>query len=170
MKATTNGGPKHSDNPTCSASQMNQPEVRPHRSLRQTLLAKVPSYATHSPLKKFGVLFVGPLVFGALASVALSQSIYAYLAWTLIGILGGLMAGFEHPTRFGAFVRGAWGAMMYAIGFLGVTKLLHLKHVVPLAQSAPIFAIASLVIGASICWTGAHLRAGALQSSGSSAA
>ena len=55
----------------------------------------------------------GPVIFGALCGVLLATSETAYLIATVLSILGGFLAGFEHAGSREGAIRGAIGGTLF---------------------------------------------------------
>ena len=68
-------------------------------------------------LEMFLVIVV-PTVFGALCGVVLSESEPVYVVLTLLGILGGLVAGYEHEGALEGFYRGILGGLLFGVSIL----------------------------------------------------
>jgi hypothetical protein len=59
-----------------------------------------------------------PLLFGAVTGWVLGLSEPIYLLLSLIGILGGLVAGLEHEYGLEGFYRGLMGGLLFGLGIL----------------------------------------------------
>jgi hypothetical protein len=55
----------------------------------------------------------GPVIFGALCGVLLATSESAYLIATVLSILGGFLAGFEHAAARHGAIRGLIGGTLF---------------------------------------------------------
>ena len=59
-----------------------------------------------------------PLLFGAVTGWMLSVSEPVYVALSLLGIFGGLLAGLEHEYGLEGFYRGLLGGLLFGFGIL----------------------------------------------------
>ncbi len=66
----------------------------------------------------------GPVLFGALCGVLLGVSEAAYLIATVLSILGGFFAGFEHAGAKGGAIRGVIGGTLFG-SFILIGHAIH---------------------------------------------
>jgi hypothetical protein len=105
------------------------------------------------------IVLLGPLLFGAATGFALGESEAVYLVLSLLGILGGLVAGLEHEGALEGFYRGLLGGLLFGFAIL----LAHgLRDVAPAAElpdpEVGLIAITA-VAGALLGALGGRLRA-----------
>lgn len=67
---------------------------------------------------EFALVILSPSIFGAVTGLALGASKAAYLALSLIAILGGLAAGVEHDSSLDGFYRGLLGGLLFGTWIL----------------------------------------------------
>lgn len=103
-------------------------------------------------------LFAGPIIFGVICGLMVSVSEIAYVVLTLLGIFGGLAAGYEHDTLRGGAARGAFIGAVFSLTICEVHRLTGNDSVAntpdPIELIVPVFVVISLVLGTS----GAALR------------
>lgn len=70
------------------------------------------------PAAQIVLAIVGPVLAGAIAGVLLVISAPAYLIFSLLAILGGIAAGYEHPTAAEGAQRGFCGGVLFGTSIL----------------------------------------------------
>ena len=65
-----------------------------------------------------------PVIFGAITGFMLGQNEAAYVVLTLLGILGGFVAGLEHEGALEGFYRGLVGGLLFGLSILVTNGLL----------------------------------------------
>jgi hypothetical protein len=64
------------------------------------------------------LVIVVPVVYGAIVGVLLGVSEPAYVVTSLLGILGGFVAGLEHEGALEGFYRGMLGGLLFGVAIL----------------------------------------------------
>ena len=64
------------------------------------------------------LVVVVPIVYGAIVGILLGESEVAYLVTSLLGILGGFVAGYEHEGALEGFYRGILGGLLFGVAIL----------------------------------------------------
>ena len=124
----------------------------------------MPLLADRRPFEQVFIVFVLPSLYGAICGVMLGVSGGVYTVLTLLGILGGVAAGYDHPTASEGALRGFAGGALFGTFILlahavagtdAKTKLPDPHIVLPIATT-----LISVVLGA----IGGALRARSLRS------
>lgn len=100
-----------------------------------------------------------PVAFGALAGWLLSQSEPGYLIVSLLGILGGIGAGYDHNGSNEGFVRGLLGGALFGLAILVTHSLVGDPAKVHLLEPQWILVIITTVLGGLFGAWGGSLRA-----------
>ena len=109
-------------------------------------------------LQLVGAIVV-PLVFGILTGLALGTQ--AVLFWIMAGpiaIIGGFLAGMEHPTADDGFVRGIIGGLVFGSFTLIGLEILNQEPETYLAEPQVGFVFATTILGALEGALGGHYR------------
>jgi hypothetical protein len=64
------------------------------------------------------LVIVVPIVYGAIVGILLGESEPAYVVTSLLGILGGFVAGLEHEGALEGFYRGILGGLLFGVAIL----------------------------------------------------
>lgn len=96
-------------------------------------------------------LFIGPVLLGAICGWLLGVTEIGYTALTVLSILGGLGAGYEHATPRSGALRGLWGGALFALTICEVHRLIDTDSLAttpkPIEIIVPIFAIFGSLLG-----------------------
>jgi hypothetical protein len=96
-------------------------------------------------------LFVGPVLLGAICGWLLGETEVGYTVLTLLSILGGLAAGYEHATLRSGALRGLWGGTLFSLTICEVHRLIDTDSLAttpkPIELIVPIFAVISMFLG-----------------------
>jgi hypothetical protein len=108
-------------------------------------------FAEQSTGERFVGLIVGPIVLGLICGWLVGVSGAIYTVITLLAILGGLAAGYEHVSLIGGAARGAWGGALFALTISethrAIGNLAKASTPKPIEEIIIIFAIFSAVLG-----------------------
>lgn len=107
---------------------------------------------------QFVLAIVLPVAFGILTGYLLGTSEVGYLVCSLLGVLGGLGAGYDHLGADQGFVRGIMGGLLFSVSIMATHSLTgnDAKAKVPsVVALIVIFTVLGALLGA---WGGA-LRA-----------
>ena len=103
-------------------------------------------------------LIVGPVLLGAICGWLLGETEIGYTVLTLLSMLGGLAAGYEHTTPGSGLLRGLWGGTLFSLTICEVHRLIGNNSLAttpkPIEIIVPIFAVISMILGL----IGARLR------------
>lgn len=99
----------------------------------------------------FGLL-IGPILLGAICGWLLGVTEIGYTILTLLSVLGGLAAGYEHDTPRAGALRGLWGGTLFALAICEVHRIIGNNSLAttpkPIEIIVPIFALISCGLGA----------------------
>jgi hypothetical protein len=99
-----------------------------------------------------------PALFGALCGWLLGVDEAAYTIATLLGVLGGVGAGYEHPTGEEGAVRGFCGGLLFGIFILVVHSATDVRAKATIPDPHFVLPIATTVIGTILGAIGGALR------------
>ena len=118
-----------------------------------------PLFMSRPPAQRLVLVGVVPAVFGAIAGVILGVSAPLYWVLQVLAIIGGFLAGLEHPTAREAALRGLAGGAVFGAFILIAHAVAGTEEKVSLGD-APIFLVAiTAVVGAILGALGAKVRA-----------
>jgi ABC-type xylose transport system permease subunit len=100
-----------------------------------------------------------PVAFGALTGWMLSQSEIGYLVLTLLGVLGGFGAGYDHRGAGEGFLRGVLGGALFGLAILATHSLVDKVAKAHLLEPQWILVVITTVLGALLGAWGGSLRA-----------
>src|SRR3954454_22560161 len=115
-----------------------------------------PHLLEREPNVQIALAVGGPLIFGAIGGLLIGFSETAYLIYSLVAILGGIAAGYEHPTGDEGSVRGFCAGLVFSSAILAVSAVsglepqANLPH--PPGMLVPVVAVLSAVFGAIGGW------------------
>ena len=100
-----------------------------------------------------------PVGFGVLTGWTLSENETAYLVLSLLGILGGIGAGYDHLGADQGFVRGIMGGALFGLSILATHSLIDEVAKAKLPDPQWILVIITTVLGGLLGAWGGALRA-----------
>ena len=95
-----------------------------------------------------------PALLGAIAGILLGVSAGAYWAVGVVAIIGGFLAGFEHPDARSAAIRGLVGGLIYGIALLIAHAVAGTHAKVSLGSAPPLLAVITAIIGLALASCG----------------
>jgi len=105
------------------------------------------------------IVLVLPSIFGAICGVLLGMSAGVYTVLTLLGILGGIAAGYDHPTASEGAIRGIAGGALFGT-FILLAHAISGEHAkAKLPEPHILLPIATAVISVGLGAIGGALRA-----------
>lgn len=108
-------------------------------------------FPDQSAAERFFGLIVGPILLGAICGWLLGVTEIGYTVLTLLAILGGLAAGYEHATLGSGALRGLWGGTLFSLTICEVHRLIDTDSLAttpkPIEIIVPIFAVISMILG-----------------------
>jgi hypothetical protein len=124
----------------------------------------MPLLAERPPGEQAFIVLVLPALFGAVCGVLLGISAGIYTVLTLLGILGGIVAGYDHATASEGALRGVAGGSLFGTFILLAHAIAgtHAKAKVP--EPHIVLPIATTVIAIVLGAIGGAIRARALSS------
>lgn len=108
---------------------------------------------------QFILAIVLPVAFGALTGWMLSTSEVGYLVLSLLGVLGGIGAGYDHEGSSEGFVRGILGGALFGLAILATHSLVDKVAKTHLVEPQWILVIITTVLGGLFGAWGGSLRA-----------
>jgi len=106
------------------------------------------------------VAIVGPALAGAMAGVLLVTSKGAYLVFSILAILGGIAAGYEHPDAGEGARRGFCGGLLFGVMILFVATLAGSDAKADLPDPQWVLVVITTLLGVLFGATGGAMRAG----------
>ena len=82
-----------------------------------------PHLLERPPGMQIALAIGGPVVLGAICGILVGVSEVAYTALSLLAILGGIAAGYEHPTADEGSVRGFCGGIVFGTMIVAVSAV-----------------------------------------------
>ena len=104
------------------------------------------------------IAVVVPLLFGLVTGYALTRSETVYLVLSAVGVLGGIGAGFEHPTAGEGAARGFGGGLLFGTGILLGAVLVAEPATTDLPEPVGLLVVATTVLGVLFGAIGGALR------------
>ncbi len=107
---------------------------------------------------EMGLVVVVPIIFGAITGFALGQSEPVYVVLTLLGILGGFVAGMEHEGGLEGFYRGLLGGLLFGTAILVTNGLLDETPKAHLPDPEVLLIVITAAFGAALGAVGGWMR------------
>jgi len=104
------------------------------------------------------IAVVVPAVYGAITGVLLGLSAGAYLILSLLGVLGGIAAGYDHPNAGEGALRGLCGGMLFGTFILLGGTLIGRQAKASIPDPQWILPIVTTVLGVAFGAIGGALR------------
>ena len=108
---------------------------------------------------EFVLVVVVPVVFGAITGFTLGQSEAVYVVLTLLGILGGFVAGLEHEGGLEGFYRGLLGGLLFGTSILVTNGVLDEEPKAHLPDPEVLLIAITAAFGAALGALGGWMRA-----------
>jgi hypothetical protein len=99
-----------------------------------------------------------PVAYGLLTGYMLGQSAAAYAVLSILGILGGIAAGFDHRGSDQGFVRGVCGGLLFGMSILLAHSLFSQQAKATLPHPHGVLVIVTTILGALFGAAGGALR------------
>ena len=122
-------------------------------------MTKAPLLEERSPRARVVLVLIVPAAFGALTGYLLGVSEGAYLALSLLAVLGGIAAGFEHLGARPGATRGLIGGVIFGAFVLIAHEIHGAAAEAHLPEPAIVLVVLTGVIGALLGALGGYLRA-----------
>lgn len=133
--------------------------------MHQPLLLDRPFFA------QLVIAIVLPVAFGLVTGYVLGVSEAGYLVLSLLGILGGLGAGYDHLGADQGFVRGVMGGLLFGIAILVGHSVFGQEAKAKIPDPHVVLVVITTVLGALLgAWGGALRARGEKKRSGAEAA
>ena len=124
----------------------------------------MPLLAERAPGEQAFIVLVLPALFGAICGVLLGISAGIYTVLTLLGILGGIVAGYDHATAGEGALRGIAGGSLFGTFILLAHAIAGTHAKAKLPEPHIVLPIATTVIAIVLGAIGGAVRARALSS------
>jgi apolipoprotein N-acyltransferase len=118
-----------------------------------------PLFMSRPPAQRFLLAGVVPAVFGAITGVILGESAPLYWVLQVLAIIGGLLAGLEHPTAREAAVRGLAAGAVFGAFILIAHAVAGTDEKVSLGSAPILLVVITAVVGAILAALGSRVRA-----------
>jgi hypothetical protein len=99
-----------------------------------------------------------PVAYGLLTGYMLGQSAAAYAVLSILGVLGGIAAGFDHRGSDQGFVRGVCGGLLFGTAILLAHSLFGQQAKATLPHPHGVLVIVTTILGALFGAIGGALR------------
>jgi uncharacterized membrane protein (UPF0136 family) len=99
-----------------------------------------------------------PVAYGLLTGYMLGQSAAAYAVLSILGVLGGIAAGFDHRGSDQGFVRGVCGGLLFGMAILLAHSLFGQQAKATLPHPHGVLVIVTTILGALFGAIGGALR------------
>src|SRR3954465_11949038 len=119
----------------------------------------MPLLAERRPAEQAFIVLVLPSLFGAICGVLLGISEGLYTVLTLLGILGGLAAGYDHATGSEGALRGIAGGALFGTFILLAHAIAGTHAKAKLPEPHIVLPIATTLISIALGAIGGALRA-----------
>jgi hypothetical protein len=110
-----------------------------------------PLYRDQPRAQQIAGPLVGPIVFGIICGWLLGVSELVYTVLTLLAILGGIAAGYEHDSLLGGAARGAFIGTLFSLTICETHRIIGNDSLAntpkPIELIIIVFAVISLVLG-----------------------
>jgi hypothetical protein len=124
----------------------------------------MPLLADRRPGEQAFIVLVLPSLFGAICGVMLGINGGVYTVLTLLGILGGLAAGYDHPTASQGALRGVAGGALFGTFILLAHAVAGTDAKTKLPDPHIVLPIATTLISIALGAIGGAIRARSLRS------
>jgi hypothetical protein len=117
-----------------------------------------PLMSEHPPAVRFVLVGVVPAVYGAITGLVLGWSEPVYLVLSLLGILGGFVAGFDHLGAAAGARRGLLAGALFGAFILIAHELSGEAAEAELPKPAILLVVITIVLGVAFAAAGGALR------------
>jgi hypothetical protein len=117
-----------------------------------------PLLSEHPPAVRFALAIVLPVAFGAITGVVLGIGEPGYLVLSVLGVVGGIGAGFDHLGAEAGVKRGLVGGSLFGLAILAAHELHGEPATAELPEPAILLAVITTVLGAAFGALGGWLR------------
>ena len=121
-------------------------------------MALPPLLSSRTPAQQIVLANVVPALFGLVAGLMVSVSEVVYLVLALLGILGGYLAGLEHPTPGDGATRGVVGGVLFGSFILLGHELTGSEAKAELPEPAILLVAITTIFGAALGALGGRSR------------
>jgi hypothetical protein len=119
-----------------------------------------PLLMSRPPAQRAIAVIAIPAVFGAICGVVLGLSAAVYWVLQVLAVIGGLLAGLEHPSSREAAVRGLLAGAVFGAFILIAHAIAGTHEKVSLGSAPILLFVITGIVGAILGAIGARVRAG----------
>src|SRR4051812_2245667 len=105
----------------------------------------------------FGLL-IGPILLGAICAWLLGVTEIGYTVLTLLAVIGGVAAGYEHDSPRAGALRGLWGGALFSLTICELHRLIGNDAKADVPDPIELIIIAFALIGCALGAFGASRR------------
>lgn len=129
-------------------------------------MAQPPLLAEHPRPVRFVLLFVLPIAFGAITGYFLGVSETTYLVLSILGVLGGIGAGYDHVGAKAGLGRGFAAGLLFGVSILVAHEIHGAEAKAHLPEPPAMLAVLTTVLGMAFGALGGWLRARSMRNHG----
>lgn len=118
-----------------------------------------PLLSEHPPAVRFLLAVVLPIAYGAITGLVLGWTETGYLVLSILGVLGGIGAGFDHRGARAGALRGVLGGALFGGAILVAHELSGAVAEAHLPEPAIILVVVTTLLGVLFGALGGRLRA-----------
>ena len=118
-----------------------------------------PLLAEHPRSVQVGLAIVAPIVFGVVTGIFLGVSEGTYLVLSILGVLGGIGAGFDHHGAAAGVRRGLLAGFLFGASILIAHEIHGAEAEAELPEPAILLVLVTTLLGAAFGALGGYLRA-----------
>jgi hypothetical protein len=111
-----------------------------------------------STAERVFALLIGPILLGAICGWLLGVTEIGYTILTLLAVIGGVAAGYEHDRPRAGALRGLWGGALFGISICEVHRIIGEPATAEVPEPIELIAIVFALIGCALGALGAYQR------------
>jgi F0F1-type ATP synthase assembly protein I len=111
-----------------------------------------------STAERIFALLIGPILLGAICGWLLGVTEIGYTVLTLLAVIGGVAAGYEHDAPKAGALRGLWGGSLFGLAICEVHRLIGNEAKAEVPDPVELVIIVFALIGCALGAFGASRR------------
>jgi hypothetical protein len=115
-------------------------------------------FRDQSTAERVFALLIGPILLGAICGWLLGVTEIGYTILTLLAVIGGVAAGYEHVTPRSGALRGLWGGAVFGLAICEVHRLIGASPTAEVPDPIEIIITFFALIGCALGAIGAYRR------------